>query len=409
MPGARPKAVVVTWDLAHNGASAAFMLADLLRRRFEVEIVGPLFLGAEIWEPIRQGGITIRSFPGRDLPEFVDDAELFVDSTQADVVFAAKPRFPTLLLAAMIKDQCGAPVVLHVDDFELGLAGATNATSLDELERRRDATDFADPAGRRWVSACERLVADADAITVSGQELGSRYGGDVLGQPRDETRFDPTLFDRQEVRESFGYSQQDRVVLFLGSPRPHKGILELAAAVAELDDRRVKLCVIGSFNDERLRQQVAQLDRRRIQLVGYRPVTEVPRLLMIGDLVCLPQDQTIEFVSYQTPMKLTEALAMGIPVLARETRPLTAFARRGLIETIGDVPLSLRISELLADPQPLQDMAVRGRRFFLGHLSYAAALETIDRVIAGLPHDHTEVPPSWERACELACHARSVL
>jgi glycosyltransferase involved in cell wall biosynthesis len=409
MRGARSRAVVVTWDLAHNGASAAYVLADLLRRRYDVEIVGPTCLGTDLWEPIRQGGIPIRSFPGRKLPEFVDDAERFVDSIDADVVFASKPRFPSLLLAALIKDQCGAPVVFHVDDLELGLAGAAEAISLDELERRRDAADFAAPGGPIWASACEPLVADADAITVSGEELSSRYGGAVLGQPRDETRFDPALFDRHEVRARFGYSEHDRVVLFLGSPRPHKGILELAAAVAEIDDHRVKLCVIGSFSDDRLRERVARLDRRRIRLVGYRPISEVPRLLMIGDLVCLPQDPTVEFTSYQTPMKLTEALAMGIPVLARETRPLTGFARGGLIETVGDAPLSRRISELFADPEQLGDMARRGRGFFLERLCYAAALGTIDRVIAELPRDHDDVPQSWERACELACHAGSVL
>jgi glycosyltransferase involved in cell wall biosynthesis len=160
--------------------------------------------------------------------------------------------------------------------------------------------------------------------------------------------------------------------------------------------------VIGSFNDAQLRDEIAQLDCGRIQLVDYRPVSEVPRLLMIGDLVCLPQDATTEFVSYQTPMKLTEALAMGLPVLGRETPSLTPFARRGQIETIGDAPLSERISEMFADPGTVRDTARRGREFFLEHLSYTVALESVNHVIAGLPRNRTEVPPSWERACELA-------
>jgi glycosyltransferase involved in cell wall biosynthesis len=123
---------------------------------------------------------------------------------------------------------------------------------------------------------------------------------------------------------------------------------------------------------------------------------------MIGDLVCLPQDASTRFVAYQTPMKLTEALAMGIPVLARETPSLMPFARRGLIETIGDAPLAERISEMFADPGAAVEMAQRGRRFFLEHLSYDAALETVGRVIADLPRHSPEVPPSWERACDLA-------
>lgn len=398
---------MVTWDLAHNGASCAFVLADLLRREYDVELIGPTFLGAQVWAPIRDADIPIRTFPGRELPHFIEDAERAVSDVRADVILACKPRFPTLLLSMLITDQCGAPVILHVDDFESGLVGAGDAISLDELERQRGATEFADPVGRLWVAACERLVGDADAITVSGDVLRRRYGGTVLGQPRDELRFDPARFDRRAVRAEFGYADEDRVVLFLGSPRPHKGIRELAAAVVEIDDPHVKLCVIGSFNDGRLRAEIGGRDRRRIQLLDYRPVAEVPRLTMIGDLVCLPQDPSAEFVAYQTPMKLTEAIAMGIPVLARATPSLAPFVQRGLVVPIGDAPLSQRIAAVLADAcTDAWDGAFRrGRAFFLEDLSYAAALTRINRVIAGLPRDHAEIPPRWERACDIASSA----
>jgi glycosyltransferase involved in cell wall biosynthesis len=259
------------------------------------------------------------------------------------------------------------------------------------------------------VAACDPLVKDADAITVSGEQLGRRYGGIVLGQPRDETLFDPARFDRRSVRDEFGYEEDDRVVLFLGSPRPHKGIRELADAIREIKDRRVKLCVIGSFNDAHLRAEVARLDRERIRLLDYRPFAEVPRLLMIGDLVCLPQDPSAEVVAYQTPMKLTEALAMGIPVLARETPSLAPYMRRGVIETIDGERLSQRIIEVLERSTSESDMARRGREYFLENMSYAAARRTIDRVIDRLPPKSTDIPPAWARVCELAAslHPRS--
>jgi glycosyltransferase involved in cell wall biosynthesis len=405
MRGARSKIAVVAWELAHNAASCAFTLADLLRREHDVEIIGPTFLGKEIWEPIRETDIPIRAFPGAGLPGFVEDAEWFVESVYADVVIACKPRLPSLLLAMLIKDQCEAPVILHVDDLELGLVGAHAGISLDELSLRRESADFAHPAGSLWVAACDGLAAGADAIIVSGEPLQRRYGGTMLGQPRDETRFDPARFDAAAVRAEFGYTAEDRVVLFVGSPRRHKGILELAAAVADLDDPRIKLCVIGTFNDTGLRETVAGFDPGRIQLLDYRPIAEVPRLMMLGDLVCLPQDPSVEFVAYQTPMKLTEALAMGVPVLARETPALAPFARRGVIATIGDVPLGERIRSMLADPAGLARLARVGREFFLSRLSYDVAVQTMSRVIAGLPRSGGDVPPSWERACELASSA----
>ena len=46
-------------------------------------------------------------------------------------------------------------------------------------------------------------------------------------------------------------------------------------------------------------------------------------------------------------------------------------------------------------------MVRRGREHFLAHLIYTAALTTINRVLADLPHPPL-MPDSWERACELA-------
>ncbi len=399
MPRTRSKIVVVAWDLAHNGASSAFVLADMLRRRADVELVGPTFLNREIWPPIRAAGVPIRTFPGARLPQFVDAAERHVSGITADLIVASKPRFPTLLLSMLIKDQCDAPIILHIDDLELGLVGAAGPISLAELERHHRDPEAANPAGRLWVSVCESLIADADAITVSGEPLRRRYGGVVLGQPRDELRFDPALVDRRAARTAFGYGDEHRVVLFLGSPRRHKGIHELATAVAEIDDERVRLCVIGSFTDPRLRAEIAIIAPDRIQLVDYRPVSDVPRLTMIGDLVCLPQDASVEFVGFQTPMKLTEALAMGVPVLARETPAMAPFVEAGVVHPIGPHPLAHRISEVLANPG---DTPVRGRELFHERFSYAAALRTFDDVVDGLPARAGDVPASWERACEIA-------
>ena len=152
--------------------------------------------------------------------------------------------------------------------------------------------------------------------------------------------------------------------------------------MAQTDDERIKLCVIGSFNDTRFREEITRVDRGRVQLIDYRPVADVPRLTSLADLVCLPQNPIAEFVAHQTPMKLTEALAMGIPVLARVTPALMPFVDRGLVATIGDAPLSERIVELLADHRARAQMALRGREFFLEHLSYTTGLATVGSVIA---------------------------
>jgi glycosyltransferase involved in cell wall biosynthesis/SAM-dependent methyltransferase len=402
---ARLRIALVAWDLVHNGANCAFFLADFLRRNHDVEVIGPTFMGTEILAPIRAAGIPIRSFPGTNLPHLVDDVDAFVSSIEADVIYASKPRLPAFLIAMALKERTGAPVLMHVDDFELGFVSASEGISLDELERRRSLPDFSNPYRRTWVQACDSLIRGADAVTVSGDELQRRYGGTLVTQARDETLFDPDLFVRENVRAQYGYGDEDRVVLFLGYPRRHKGVLEIAEAVAETDDPHIKLCIVGSFNEPLLRRQIAGLDRKRIKLVDARPVSEVPRLMTLGDLVCLPQDTATEYALYQTPMKLTEALAMGVPVLARETASLASFVDRGLIRKMTDGPLSEQITAAFAAPDELREMARRGREFFLSDLSYAAALQTVENLVDGLQRGRHELPASWLRARELAASA----
>ena len=45
------KISILTPDLSHNCLGRAYLLAKILQRRYEVEIVGPMF-GEGIWESV---------------------------------------------------------------------------------------------------------------------------------------------------------------------------------------------------------------------------------------------------------------------------------------------------------------------------------------------------------------------
>ena len=407
---ARPRAIVVAWSMSSNGVIRAYYLADLLRRRYDVLLIGPTFPhhGTGLWEPIQGTDLPVQSFASGPLPWLVDDAERFVEALDADLIFACKPRLPSLLLAMLLKLRTGAPVIVDVDDPELVFVGADSAISLEELERRRETLDFEQPWGEAWTQACQELIAQGDAITVSGLTLQERYGGLLVPHVRDERAFDPSRFDRDEVRAELGYTPEDRVVLFAGTAREHKGVVEIVRALEEIGDPRYKLCVVGDAGDPAAQDELAGLASSQVRLLGYQPVADVPRLTVIGDLVCLPQDPRSEVSRYQTPGKLSDALAMGVPVLASEVPPLAPFIDQGAVSTIGEAPLSTRISELLSDPDLLRAQAARGREFFLDRLSYAAAIGPLEKLISGLDRHNHELSPSWQAAYELARGAAAV-
>jgi exopolysaccharide biosynthesis predicted pyruvyltransferase EpsI/glycosyltransferase involved in cell wall biosynthesis len=328
-----------------------------------VELIGPLvrWWRNDIWTPMRgTARVAMRTFPAHDVACYLSEAERFAATVSADLVYVSKPRFPGAVLGDMIAGRGDLPLLLDVDDDETALDDGTGAMRRATLE----------------------LIDEAAAVTVSSAPLRDRFGGTLIPQARDERRFDPALYDRDALRAELGYGPQDVVVLFLGTARRHKGVLEAAQALQELADPRLRLCVIGPFSDESLLDELTAYGPDQVRLLGPRPVDEVPQLLSAGDLVCLHQDTTSEVATHQIPMKLTEALAMEVPVLATLTPALMPFADSGVIATVDDGSLAEEIARALAEPEATRERARRGREYFLEHLSYNAVGPVLDDVLA---------------------------
>jgi pyruvyl transferase EpsO len=91
------------------------------------------------------------------------------------------------------------------------------------------------------------------------------------------------------------------------------------------------------------------------------------------------------------PVKVTDALAMEVPVLATATEALAPLVEADVIAPVGDASLDERIVGLLADRPALREQARRGRDYFLRHLSYGAAAEALEGMLGSLcaPDDPT--------------------
>lgn len=363
---------VVAWSLGHNAVSRGWFLADLLRRRHEVELVGPLSIrwGTDLWQPIRRAGdVPIRSFVADDLPCFLEEIDRLAAGSAADLVYVSKPRLPSALLGSVFSERLRVPLVVDVDDEEPSVGD-----------------------GEDWMRrAAPELLEEADAVTVASEPLQERYGGTLVGQARDERLFDPALYDRRAERASLGFSPDDLVVLFVGTPRRHKGVGEVARALAELDDRRLRLCVVGAGSDRELLAELGALPPVRV--LDFRPVTEVPRLLVAGDLVCVNLDPESALARAQVPMKLSEAMAMGVPVLAGDTPAVASYVRQELVFPLGNAPLAERIAAVLGDPDARRERAEHAREHFLSHLSYRAVGDILDGVLAEA--DGSRERPRW--------------
>ena len=79
----RKKAIVIAWDIGHNPVGRAFLIADMLAQRYDVELIGPLFdrYGHDVWGPIRSAGIRYRYFRATNMADFLAGAQAMAVSS----------------------------------------------------------------------------------------------------------------------------------------------------------------------------------------------------------------------------------------------------------------------------------------------------------------------------------------
>ena len=375
----RPKVAVLAWDVGHNPLGRAYVLAGVLARRFDVEIWGAQFerYGTRIWAPLSRSEIAIRPFTGQSFPEHLEIMERIANEIDADAIFVSKPRLPSFGLGAMMKQSRNRPLVLDVDDHELAFFNEDTGLDARDVLRMRSDSDFSLPFGRIWTRACEPLIAAADLVTVSNVALQERFGGVLFPHARDERVFDPALYDRDETRRRLGVSASDRLVLFGGTPREHKGVVEILQALERLGDRRYRLLLFGTREFDELRPGIGTLERWAIPL-PYQSFDDLPRLVGAADLSCVLQDPTHPISRYQLPAKVTDALAMGVPCLVRPTPPLQPMIDADVLQVFEDqMPLHERIAEIFEHGDEAIDRAEQGRKLFLKAYSYEALSESI--------------------------------
>src|SRR5437899_3924722 len=334
---------ILAFDLSDNATGRAELLARLLAQQHEVTIVGPRF-GAELWPPVRASAATYRSRPGRRYPAFATDLAALARLADGDVLYASKPRPTSFGIGLLARRQRPRPLLLDIDDWELGFFYRSGAWG-----RLGRALNVGNPNGLPWTWLCERLVKRADAVTVASRFLQSRFGGTLIPHVRDTDAWDPARFDRAASRRALGLPD-GKVVMFLGTPRRHKGVDDLVDAVASLMDEDVTLALVGVEPRTRVARQWGALPFVRL----FPPIAfdDVPRYLVAADVVAVPQRATMETVG-QVPAKLFDAMALARPIVSTTVSMIPEILDGcGLVVEPGDVKaLGDGLARLLSDPE----------------------------------------------------------
>jgi glycosyltransferase involved in cell wall biosynthesis len=232
--------------------------------------------------------------------------------------------------------------------------------------------------GPLWTRLAVNLGQRFDGITVANATLQQRYGGTVIPHGRDPQQLRPaTAIERSFARRRCGIAERARVVLFFGTPRRHKGLLEVAAAVAALPGELEPLFVVaGAIADHELQQELmAVVPPERLKLLGNQPFERARDILALADLEVLLSSG--EVAAFQSPAKLSDALAMGLPVLVSDAAPLQEAVARGWAVRAEPERLAEQLEHWLSDPEAMARQGKQARAGFLETLALPVVAERL--------------------------------
>ena len=384
MPVERPaveKVTIVSWDMCRNHFSKPFALAEALSTHYDVQLISFRFFDEEIFPPLQ--GVTPNFetlyFPGNRFPEFFESMQRALAAIRGDIIYVVKPRLPSLGLALLANCKRGIPIVLEINDLETVVSAPKESSS--HTEASFDATDLnapelLNPYSDLWSQLMHPLARDMPVVVTHNSAIDREFGKRCLYMRnlKDEQVYDPILYDRDKVRTDLGFTPEDRVILFGGLIRKHKGIYELVKLIDHLDDSRYKLLFAGSrYTPDQKKLQERYGDR--ICILPPQNREAMARINLAADLVVLWLDPGVRASHYQMPYKVTDAFAMGPAVIANDISDFGLLAKQGYLHLapFGDwASVQQVIQNVFANPSETAARRDSTRRLFLRQFSYAA-------------------------------------
>ncbi len=282
------------------------VLAQLLAESFDVEIIGPVF-GRHIWQPFPGDSLNLKSVTGRYHPFYIKTKQDIFRAVTGDLIYAVKPRPSSLEIGLHIAAKKQLPLILDIDDDELALfhplyrfAGGIHT--------------LLSPNGYFHTRRTARKIKYADGITTASAYFRKKYGGVVIPHARDHELFNPARHAGWKIKEQLGWTEYT-LVMFLGTPRPHKGLETILEAFRIRNDDALRLALIGAEPDKRYVKKLFRMGGNRILLHPPIPFHAAPEFLAAADMVVLPQRASRRSTG-QIPAKLIDAMMMARPIIA---------------------------------------------------------------------------------------------
>jgi glycosyltransferase involved in cell wall biosynthesis len=349
------KISILVFDLSNNCLARTYPIGKVLEKHYEVEVIGPVF-GDGIFKPYKDE-FRYRIVEGKLYPLFISSISQMLKKINGDILYAFKPRFTSFGVGLLRKLISKKPLFLDIDDWEFG--SYLPATKLNLI--KQSILSIRKPNGLLATYSMEYLTRFADEIFVASDFLQERFGGIKLPYGPDTRIFDPNRYNRTALRKQWNLLDE-KIIMFSGTPMPHKGLEDLLSAIKSLKQKKVRLMIVGGDKQNPYVQKLLDKGGNSLIVIGHQPHSRMPEFLSMADLVVLPQKK-IPYTRAQIPGKIYEAMAMAKPIIATNVSDLPKILDGcGLIIEPGDVnALSEKIGYILENEKEAQILGTKAR------------------------------------------------
>ncbi len=253
------------------------------------------------------------------------------------------------------------------DSHEIYLESGANADQPAWLRRLMARLE------RRWVRRSAALVTVNESLA---GELGRRYAPvRTVVVHNCPPRSDPPADGSDLIRAATGIPADDPIALYHGAFSRHRGLEQLAAAVAEPGLERVHAVFLGygGLRSELDAPAAGPVAPGRVHVLAAVPPDELGAWVASADVgVMAIQPSTINH-RMSTPNKLFECLAAGVPVVASDFPEMRRIVCEdpagplGVVAAPGDVPGPARAILSIVAADPVERAALRARCLRAAH------------------------------------------
>lgn len=372
------KITILSHDLSNNSLARVYVLAKVLSRKHKVQIIGPIF-GSGIWMPCNTGEFDYVSVRGRKYPFFFLEAKKIIDNIKGDLVYAVTPQPSSYGVGLIYKIIKKVPLILDIDDWQVGFY-------LHETKFKRFCNSVRHilyPNAYPYLLLVESLVKYADNVTSVSNFLQKRFGGIKLPQGRDTDFCNPEKFAKEVLKEQYKLSSY-RIIMFLGTPRPHKGLEKVLEAIVRLKRDDVRLMIIGATKDNEFVNNLAKREPDKVILFGMCSFSDIPKYLAMADIVVLPQKQSPWSIG-QVPSKFFDAMSMAKPIISTKVSEIPDILENCgmVVDTDNIQALTNSIAYLLENEEEATKLGKKAREKCIREYSFDA----LEKIIAKMFKD----------------------